>query len=228
VFEDEHLLVVDKPAGMVMYPGPGHPSGTLVNALLARYPDIEGVGGRGRPGVFHRLDGGTSGLVAVARTEEAFRAMVDKMKDRDVERTYLALLVGSPFAQEGTIDLPMGRSRGNRKRMAVDRAAGRRAVSRFTVKERFGLDYALVEVRLETGRTHQIRVHFSHIGHPVAGDPEYSRGRSARALGLDRQFLHACRLAFDHPVTGESLCLGSPLPEDLESVLESLRAQYRA
>lgn len=227
VFSDEHLLVVDKPAGMVMYPGPGHDSGTLVNALLARYPDIEGVGGRGRPGIFHRLDGGTSGLVAVARTEQAFGAMVEKIKEREVGRTYLALLVGSPPAREGTIDLPMGRSRGNRKRMAVDRAAGRRAVSRFAVKEGFGLDYTLVEVNLETGRTHQIRVHFSHIGHPVAGDPEYSRGKASRALGLDRQFLHACRLAFDHPVTGERLCLQSPLPSDLRSVLEDLRARYR-
>ncbi len=223
VYEDEHLLVVNKPAHMVMYPGPGHESGTLLNALMARYPDIAGVGGRGRPGVFHRLDRDTSGLVAVARTEAAYRAMVEEIKERRVQREYLALVVGSLPAETGTIDLPMGRSRGNRKRMAVDRVAGRRAVSRFSVRERFGERFTLVEVGLETGRTHQIRVHFSHIGHPVAGDPEYSRGKSARSLGLDRQFLHARRLAFDHPVTGERLEFESGLPADLLRVLDELR-----
>jgi 23S rRNA pseudouridine1911/1915/1917 synthase len=223
VYEDEHIIVIDKPADMVMYPGPGHPSGTLLNALLARYPELVGVGGRGRPGVFHRLDRGTSGLVAVARNEQAYSAMVEKMQARQVERVYLALVVGSIPAQTGTIDAPMGRSRGNRKRMAVDQYAGRRAVSTFEVLERFDSDFTLVEVALETGRTHQIRVHFSHIGHPVAGDPEYSRGRSARQLGLDRQFLHARRLSFDHPVTGERMVFDSELPADLEGVLEGLR-----
>jgi len=223
VYEDEHIIVIDKPADMVMYPGPGHPSGTLLNALLARYPELVGVGGRGRPGVFHRLDRGTSGLVAVARNEQAYSAMVEKMQARQVERVYLALVVGSIPAQTGTIDAPMGRSRGNRKRMAVDQYAGRRAVSTFEVLERFDSDFTLVEVALETGRTHQIRVHFSHIGHPVAGDLEYSRGRSARQLGLDRQFLHARRLSFDHPVTGERMVFDSELPADLEGVLEGLR-----
>jgi len=223
VYEDEHIIVIDKPADMVMYPGPGHPSGTLLNALLARYPELVGVGGRGRPGVFHRLDRGTSGLVAVARNEQAYSAMVEKMQARQVERVYLALVVGSIPAQTGTIDAPMGRSRGNRKRMAVDQYAGRRAVSTFEVLERFDSDFTLVEVALETGRTHQIRVHFSHIGHPVAGDPEYSRGRSARQLGLYRQFLHARRLSFDHPVTGERMVFDSELPADLEGVLEWLR-----
>lgn len=226
VYEDEHLIVVDKPADMVMYPGPGHRSDTLLNALLALYPDISGVGGRGRPGVFHRLDRGTSGLVTVARTEEAYRAMVEKMSERQVARTYIALAVGSIPVETGTIDAPMGRSRGNRKRMSVDRMAGRRAISRFKVTERFGNDFTLVEVSLETGRTHQIRVHFTHIGHPVAGDPEYSRGRASRRLGLDRQFLHACRLKFDHPFTGESMEFSSELPEDLRGVLEELRREY--
>jgi 23S rRNA pseudouridine1911/1915/1917 synthase len=226
VFEDEYLVVVDKPADMVMYPGPGHPSDTLLNALLALYPDISGVGGRGRPGVFHRLDRGTSGLVTVARTEESYLAMVEKMSERQVERTYIALVVGSVPAETGTIDAPMGRSRGNRKRMSVDRTAGRRAVSRFKVTERFGNDFTLVEVSLETGRTHQIRVHFTHIGHPVAGDPEYSRGRASRRLGLDRQFLHAFRLKFEHPFTGESLEFTAGLPEDLCLVLEELRREY--
>lgn len=223
VYEDRHLIVIDKPPDMVMYPGPGHSSDTLLNALLARFPDVEGVGGRGRPGVFHRLDRGTSGLVAVARTEEAFLAMVDKMKERAVERDYLALVVGSLPADTGTIDAPMGRSTGNRKRMAVDQVAGRRAVSRFKVIERFGSDFTLVEVSLETGRTHQIRVHFTHIGHPVAGDPEYSSGKTGRHLGLQRQFLHAYRLRFEHPITGEQLEFVSSLPPDLARSLEGLR-----
>lgn len=223
VYEDEHLVVVDKPAGLVMYPGAGHPSGTLINALVARYPDIAGVGGKGRPGVFHRLDGGTSGLVAVARTQEAFQAMVALVQERKVERVYLALACGSVPAETGTIDAPMARSRANRKRMAVDRFAGRRAVSAFKVLERFGDDFTFVEVTLETGRTHQIRVHFAHIGHPVAGDPEYSRGKAGKALGLQRQFLHAYRLSFDHPITGERLEFSSDLPDDLARALESLR-----
>jgi 23S rRNA pseudouridine1911/1915/1917 synthase len=223
VFEDEHLIVIDKPANMVMYPGPGHSSDTLLNALLSHYPDISGVGGKGRPGIFHRLDKGTSGLVAIARTEEAYLAMVEKMKNRLVERTYLALVVGSVSTDSGTIDAPMGRSRGNRKRMSVDQVAGRRAVSRFKVVERFGQDFTVVKVSLETGRTHQIRVHFTHIGYPVVGDPEYSRGKSARQLGLDRQFLHACQLRFDHPFTGEALEFTSEIPEDLEDALSRLR-----
>jgi 23S rRNA pseudouridine1911/1915/1917 synthase len=222
VYEDEHIVVVNKPADMVMYPGPGHGSETLVNALLARYPDITGVGGRGRPGVFHRLDRGTSGLVAVARTGEAFDAMVEMMKERRVAREYLALVVGGVPADSGTIDAPMGRSRTNRRRMSVDRAAGRRAVSRFEVKQRFGDEFTLVQVSLETGRTHQIRVHFKHIGHPVVGDPEYSRGRASRRLGLERQFLHAFRLSFEHPVTGEPLDLRCDLPADLQSALSAL------
>jgi 23S rRNA pseudouridine1911/1915/1917 synthase len=223
VYEDAHLIVIDKPAEMVMYPGPGHSSGTLLNALLARYPDIEGVGGKGRPGVVHRLDRGTSGLVAVARTEQAYTAMVEKIRAREVERTYIALVVGSIPAEAGTIDAPMGRSRGNRKKMAVDMYAGRRAVSTFKVLERFGGEFTLVQVSLETGRTHQIRVHFSHIGHPVAGDAEYSRGKAARQLGLQRQFLHAHRLKFMHPVTGELMDFTSDLPDDLAEVRSDLR-----
>jgi 23S rRNA pseudouridine1911/1915/1917 synthase len=223
VFKDEHLAVIDKPASMVMYPGPGHASDTLANALMALFPEMEGVGGRGRPGVFHRLDRGTSGLVAVALTEASFRAMVELMKERGVERDYTALITGDLTSGSGTIDAPVARSRGNRKRMAVDMVAGKRAVSRFKVVERFGGEFTLVEVSLDTGRTHQIRVHFHHIGHPVAGDPEYSRGRSSRELGLTRQFLHAHRLSFTHPMTGERVYLLSELPQDLAGVLDSLR-----
>ncbi len=223
VHEDPHVVVVNKPADMVMYPGPGHSTGTLLNALLARYPEIAGVGGRGRPGIVHRLDRGTSGLVAVARSKESYDALVEMMKNREVQRVYLALVVGSMAARAGTIDAPMGRSRGNRKRMAVDRYAGRRAVSEFEVLERFGDEFTLVDVTLQTGRTHQIRVHFSHVGHPVAGDPEYSRGKAARRLGLERQFLHARKLHFEHPVSGDALDLGCDLPGDLEAVLGALR-----
>jgi 23S rRNA pseudouridine1911/1915/1917 synthase len=225
VYEDEHILVIDKPAELVMYPGPGHTSGTLLNALIGRYPEIEGVGGRGRPGVFHRLDRGTSGLVAVARSERAYNEMVRQMQEREVTRQYTALVTGSIAAQTGTINAPMGRSRTNRKRMAVDRYAGRKAVSRFEVLERFGDDFTLVEVSLETGRTHQIRVHFSHIGHPVACDPEYSRGKACKRLDLSRQFLHAHRLSFEHPVKRERMSFESELPEDLEGALGRLRSQ---
>ena len=222
VFEDGYLAVIDKPAGMVMYPGPGHTGDTLVNALLAMYPEIAVVGGRGRPGIFHRLDRGTSGLVAVALTRECYQAMVDMMQRRKIKRKYTALVVGEIGAERGTIDAPLGRSHSNRKRMAVDRYSGRRAVSRFSVLERFE-GYTLVEVVLETGRTHQIRVHFSHIGHPVAGDPDYSRRKSSRRLELNRQFLHAGSLSFRHPVTGDELSFTSELPADLRAVLDALR-----
>lgn len=223
VFEDECLVVVDKPPGMVMYPGHGHTENTLVNALLSRFPDIAGVGGKGRPGVFHRLDRDTSGLVAIARTEEAYQRMVEMVGERRVERVYLALVTGDIPASHGTIDAPMGRSGENRKRMAVRQFGGRDAVTRFRVVERFSSGYTLVEASLETGRTHQIRVHFAHIGHPVAGDPEYSRGRGRRELDLARQFLHARRLSFEHPVGGEKLAFESDLPDDLARVLEVLR-----
>jgi 23S rRNA pseudouridine1911/1915/1917 synthase len=149
--------------------------------------------------------------------------MVEKMSERRVERTYVALVVGSITADSGTIDAPMGRSRGNRKRMAVDTISGRQAITRFKVKERIGQEFTLVEISLETGRTHQIRVHFKHIGYPVAGDPEYSPGKKCGQLGLDRQFLHACRLKFNHPITGEPLEFASGLPEDLSGVLVELR-----
>jgi len=227
VYEDDSLAVIDKPAGMVMYPGPGHQKDTLLNALLDRYPKISSVGGAGRQGIFHRLDRDTSGLVAVALTEESFALMVEKVKDRKVERVYTALVSGDISAERGTINAPMGRSRGNRKKMAVDRSAGRRAVSHFVITERFGQEFNLVEVSLETGRTHQIRVHFAHIGHPVVGDREYSGGRAGKGLGLERQFLHACMLSFNHPLTGEPLHLHSELPNDLTETLKHLHANYQ-
>ncbi|MBU4194049.1 MAG: RluA family pseudouridine synthase [Actinobacteria bacterium] len=225
VHEDSLVAVIDKPAGMVMYPGPGHQKDTLLNALLNRYPEMSCVGGMGRQGIFHRLDRDTSGLVAVALRKEAFTVMVEKIKDRQVERVYTALVSGDISADRGTIDAPMGRSKGNRKKMAVERNAGRRAVSHFEVKERFNQGFNLVEVSLETGRTHQIRVHFAHVGHPVVGDREYSGARTGKQLGLERQFLHACRLGFTHPETGEPLQFHSGLPKDLTEALRLLRSK---
>jgi len=220
VFEDNHIIVVDKPAGLVMYPAPGHERGTLLNALIFRYPEISSIGGRGRWGVFHRLDKGTSGLVAIARSDLSYRRMVEKVSKREVKRKYIALVTGEIPVEEGIIDAPIARNPANRKKMAV-RAEGKKAISRFKVLRRFK-NFTLVEVSLETGRTHQIRVHFSYIGHPVAGDLEYSRGRSSRALGLERQFLHAAFLSFEHPVSGENLEFTSDLPEDLKKTLQVL------
>jgi 23S rRNA pseudouridine1911/1915/1917 synthase len=221
VYEDEQLLVVSKPAGLVVHPAPGHASGTLVNALLAR---AEGpAGGAGdRPGIVHRLDAGTSGLMLVAKSEEMHARLVEMMSAREVERTYLALVEGKPSSPSGTIDAPVGRSRRQRKKMAVV-AGGREAVTTFRVLSS-GAETSLLEVKPRTGRTHQIRVHLAEIGHPVVGDPVYGADRKlARRLGLDRPFLHAARLAFTHPATGERVDLEDPLPPDLASALEISR-----
>ncbi|MBN2168582.1 MAG: RluA family pseudouridine synthase [Actinobacteria bacterium] len=222
-YEDEHIVVIDKRAGLVMYPGPGHSTGTLLNSLIMKYPEMNDVGGKGRSGIFHRLDKDTSGLVAVARTEEAYQAMVRKMKAREVERKYTALVIGSIPADNGTIDAPVGRSRGDRKKMSVDRYSGKRAVSRFKVTERFPQGFTLLSVSLETGRTHQIRVHFSHIGFPVVGDCDYSGSKAGKELGLDRQFLHASELRFERPISSGNINLKSALPNDLSTVIRALR-----
>jgi 23S rRNA pseudouridine1911/1915/1917 synthase len=205
-WEDEHLLVVDKPAGVVVHPARGHETGTLAQALEAR-----GVTG----GLVHRLDRDTSGLLAVARTEPVKEALQAALRARRILREYLALVEGRPDARTGTIEAPLGRDRRVRTRMSTDTAEGRPAVTHFET-ERVLEGWTLLRVRLETGRTHQIRAHLKAIGHPVAGDPEYGR---AGALGLERQFLHAEHLAFDHPVTGERIDVRSPLPADLERVL---------
>ena len=210
-------MVVDKPAGMAVHPSRGHASGTLVNALL-------GHGAAGgeyfRPGVVHRLDKDTTGLLVVAKSAEVHRRLTAMMRRREVDRRYLALVHGSFSVESGTIEAPIGRDPARRKSMAIGGLAARDAVTHFEVKERLG-DYTLVEARLETGRTHQIRVHFLAIGHPVAGDPVYAR---RDPLGLGRQFLHSHSLAFVHPVTGRPIAVESPLPPDLASALESLRA----
>jgi 23S rRNA pseudouridine1911/1915/1917 synthase len=216
VYEDDWLLVVDKPAGVVVHPAPGHEHGTLAQGLVA-------AGAHGghelRPGIVHRLDKDTSGLLIVARRDEAYRRLVAAMERREIHRWYVALLAGDLPQDEGTIDAPIGRHLRDRKRMSLHTAAGRRAVTHFEVLERVA-GFTLTSVRLETGRTHQIRVHFSALGYPVAGDVQY--GRAPRPQGLSRQFLHAARLAFPHPEDGRELTCSSSLPSDLVAFLDLL------
>ena len=212
-YEDEHLLVVDKPAGLVVHPAAGHHTGTLVHGLLAY--DVEGGDEAERPGIVHRLDRDTSGLLVVARSPEAHRRLEEMVRRRELTREYVALVVGRPRSWRGTIDAPIGRDRHDPLRHSLDTDSPRAAVTHFEVAELLG-DHALLRVTLETGRTHQIRVHLAAIDLPVAGDPTYGR---AGALGLERQFLHAARLAFEHPFTGEPVDVESPLPEDLAAAL---------
>jgi 23S rRNA pseudouridine1911/1915/1917 synthase len=237
VYEDEHLLVIDKPAGLVVHPGAGVPSGTLVHALLHHDPAIAGVGGAGRPGIVHRLDKDTSGLMVVARTPRAYRALIEAMRDRRVRRVYHALVWGEPPSDAGEIRGAIGRDPRHRQRMAVVTRGGKSAHTHWRVLERFGVA-ALLEARLESGRTHQIRVHFAHLGMPVIGDPVYG-GRGKKLLseteagrtlagalldGLPRQALHAHELALAHPVTGEPMRWTSPVPEPFARALALLKS----
>ena len=218
VWEDEHLLVVDKPAGVVVQPGTGHQSGTLVHGLLAH--DAAG-GDEDRPGIVHRLDRDTSGLLVVARSEDAHSRLQDLIRRRAVERRYLALVKGTPRSRTGRIEAPIGRDRADKTRHSLDTATPRDAVTHFEVLELLG-PRALLDLRLETGRTHQIRVHLEAIELLICGDPVYG---SAGDLELERQFLHAAGLAFDHPFTGERVDVESPLPDDLAAALERARAE---
>ena len=219
VHEDQDLLVVDKPAGLAVHPSPGHSSHTLVHAVLAHCPDdLSGIGGEKRPGIVHRLDKDTSGLIIVAKNDAAHLALARQLKERKVAKTYLALVEGRIDPPEGIIDAPIGRHPRHRKRMAAI-AGGRHARTRYRVLREVD-GRSLVEVRPETGRTHQIRVHFASLGHPIVGDSLY--GRRDAPAALTRQFLHAQRLAFTHPRTGDRLQLEAPLPEDLERVLRKL------
>jgi 23S rRNA pseudouridine1911/1915/1917 synthase len=214
---DEAVAVIDKPAGLVVHPAPSHRGPTLVDQLA----DLLGGGDPERPGIVHRLDKDTSGLLVVARTDEAQRALAAQVSGREVERVYLALARGHLDSRTGTIDAPIGRERRSRTRMAVSGAGAREARTHFTVLELLPAD-SYVEVRLETGRTHQIRAHFAAIGHPLIGDPTYGAGE---AHGLERQFLHAHRLAFAHPVSGERLEFTSELPAELGAALELARRE---
>ncbi|HET6897393.1 MAG TPA: RluA family pseudouridine synthase [Vicinamibacteria bacterium] len=232
VYEDDHLLVVDKPPGMTVHPGAGRLSGTLVNALLHHVRDLSGIGGVLRPGIVHRLDRGTSGLLVVAKDDATHRALAAQFASREVEKEYLAIVHGVPRARQGTIEAAIGRDPVHRKKMSVRAPRGRAARSTYVVEE--ALDgAALLRVRIHTGRTHQIRVHLASLGHPVAGDATYggtrtpsSRQPAARAAldGLKRPALHAARLAFVHPATGDRMQLESPLPPDLADLLLQLRA----
>jgi 23S rRNA pseudouridine1911/1915/1917 synthase len=216
-YADDDLLVVDKPAGVVVHPARGHASGTLSQALAG----LAAGGEDGRAGIVHRLDRDTSGLLVVARSAEAHRRLKHALQAREITREYLALVEGRPPARTGTIDAPIGRDRRVRTRMSTDTDVPRDAITHFTVEEALPTT-TLVRVRLETGRTHQIRAHLQAIGYPVVGDPEYGGGRR---LGLDRQFLHAGRLRFAQPFTGAPVDVRSPLPQDLGAALERARAE---
>jgi 23S rRNA pseudouridine1911/1915/1917 synthase len=221
VYADDDVIVVDKPQELVVHPGAGNATGTLAAGLLARYPELAGVGEVERPGIVHRLDKGTSGLLVVARTGDAYDSLVAQLSARSVERRYLALVWGVPSPPTGMVDAPIGRSRKDPTRMTVS-SSGREARTRYEVQQVFvePIDAALLECRLETGRTHQIRVHLAAIGHPIVGDPRY-RGKRA-AFSTPRTFLHAHALAFDHPRTGDRVSFSSPLPADLAGVLSRL------
>ena len=220
IHSDPDFLVIDKPAGLVVHPGAGNLSGTLVNGLLAINPQIREVGEKTRPGIIHRLDKGTSGLLLIANTVDAYQFFVDQLSQHKVKRTYQALVWGVPEGPEGIVDAPIGRSSKNRKKMAIV-SNGKLAKTIYFVRKSWDSSkVSLLDVELETGRTHQIRVHLSSIGNPVVGDEIY--GGNRKNFTLRRQFLHACKLCFEHPRTGSICEFESPLPDDLKSVLAGL------
>ena len=223
LYEDSELLVVNKSRGMVVHPAPGSESGTLVNALLARCNDLSGIGGVQRPGIVHRLDKDTTGVMLVAKNDEAHQKLSKDIARRDVVREYLAIVRGNVAEDDAVIDMPIGRSTSDRKKQAVN-VNGRSALTRLHVLERFG-DYTLVKLRLQTGRTHQIRVHMSYIGRPVAGDPTY--GGKPGELGLEAQALHSWRIEFTHPKTLERMSFEAGPPEDFKRALELLRSRQK-
>ena len=236
VYEDAHLLVVNKAPGMVVHPAPGHDTGTLVHALMAHCENLSGIGGVLRPGIVHRLDAGTSGLLVVAKDDETHIALSRALMERTVSRVYCAIVWGQMSAETAVIDMPIGRSPGDRKKMAVVSAGGREARTTYYVVDTFG-PFQYIRLKLGTGRTHQIRVHLSRVAHPVLGDPVYGgrkerrgglRGKAAvvadKALAMiDRQALHAEELSFVHPATGEPMTFKAPLPDDFRAVLDFLK-----
>lgn len=219
VFEDDHIVVVDKPAGMPVHPGPGHPDGTLVNALLARCPDIRGIGGELRPGIVHRLDLDTSGLLVVAKTQLAHQNLTEQMKRREMLKEYAAVAVGPVTPESGIIDAPIGRDPRHRQRMAVS-VGGREARTHYDTREELP-GHTLLAVQLETGRTHQIRVHLAYLGYPVLGDDVYGKPSAL----LDRQFLHAVVLGFRHPAMDRWMEHRAGLPFELDRALATLRVK---
>lgn len=218
VYEDTDIIVVNKPRGMVVHPAPGHDSGTLVNGLLAHCQDLSGINGAIRPGIVHRIDKDTSGLIMVAKHDQAHESLAQQLKNKTVVRKYNAIVHGQVEHSRGTVNAPIGRDERDRKKMTVTEK-GREAMTHFKVIERFS-KYSFIECQLVTGRTHQIRVHMKYIGHPVAGDPKYG---PKKTLPIEGQALHAKTLSFVHPTTGEQLMFSVPLPNDIVSLLEDLR-----
>jgi len=220
LFEDEHLIVINKPRGMVVHPAPGHSRGTLVNALLEHCHDLSGIQGTLRPGIVHRLDKDTSGVMVVAKSDVAHLSLAKQIKDRTVTKTYLAIVKGNFREDVITVDLPIGRHAADRKKMAVNALKGRQATTVFSVLERFG-GHTLLSCHLLTGRTHQIRVHLAYIGHPVIGDLKYGKG--SEDFPITGQALHSAALKFVHPIDGRQLGFTAPLPQDMKRVLAILR-----
>ncbi|GGF82620.1 RluA family pseudouridine synthase [Paenibacillus aceti] len=220
-YEDADVIVVNKPRGMVVHPAPGHGSGTLVNALMFHCKDLSGINGELRPGIVHRIDKDTSGLLMAAKNDKAHASLAAQLKEHSVTRKYYALVHGNLSHDQGTIDAPIGRDPHDRKMYTVIEKNSKHAVTHFHVVERFG-DYTLVELKLETGRTHQIRVHMKFIGHPLVGDPLYGR---SKGIKMDGQALHAAVLGFVHPSSGKYIEFTAPMPEDMEMLLQSLSSR---
>jgi 23S rRNA pseudouridine1911/1915/1917 synthase len=223
LYEDDELIILNKPAGLVVHPAPGHPDGTLVNALLAHCPNLPGIGGIQRPGIVHRLDKDTTGAIVIAKTDRAYQHLQAQLQAKTARREYLGLIYGVPKTDTGSINLPIGRNPQDRKKMDVVSVeeGGRAAITHWQVKERFG-NYTLMHFQLETGRTHQIRVHSAKIGHPIVGDPIYSSAHSV-GVNLPGQALHAWKLQLQHPVSGDLVEVTAPLPRSLTTLLEVLR-----
>jgi 23S rRNA pseudouridine1911/1915/1917 synthase len=223
LYEDDELLILNKPAGLVVHPAPGHPDGTLVNALLAHCPHLPGIGGVQRPGIVHRLDKDTTGAIAIAKTDIAYHSLQAQLQAKTARREYLGVVYGAPKASYDTIDLPIGRHPQDRKKMAIVpiEKGGKSAVTHWQVRERLG-NYTLIHFQLETGRTHQIRVHSAKIGHPIVGDPVYGSGRSI-GVNLPGQALHAWRLKLQHPVSGDEIAVTATPPQSFTTLLEILR-----
>ncbi|PSB02897.1 RluA family pseudouridine synthase [Merismopedia glauca] len=228
LYEDEHLIIINKQAGLVVHPAAGHADGTLVNALLAHCHNLAGIGGVQRPGIVHRLDKDTTGAMVVAKTDLAFQHLQNQLKDKTARREYLGVVYGSPREDSGRIDEPIGRHLGDRIKMAVipESKGGRPSVTHWRVEERFG-NYTLMHFQLETGRTHQIRVHIAHLGHPIVGDPIYSSGRSV-GVNLSGQALHAWRLTLEHPLSGETIEAIAPIPSELAKLIDIFRRRHHS
>jgi 23S rRNA pseudouridine1911/1915/1917 synthase len=223
LYEDDELIILNKPAGLVVHPAPGHPDGTLVNALLAHCPNLPGIGGIQRPGIVHRLDKDTTGAIVIAKTDRAYQHLQAQLQAKTARREYLGLIYGVPKTDTGSINLPIGRNPQDRKKMDIVSVeeGGRAAITHWQVKERFG-NYTLMHFQLETGRTHQIRVHSAKIGHPIVGDPIYSSAHSV-GVNLPGQALHAWKLQLQHPLSGDLVEVTAPLPRSLTTLLEVLR-----